>query len=720
MKKQIKKRLFLCLIFLMTFGFVKADEGMWIPSLIQELNEKEMKDLGMNLSAEDIYSVNHSSLKDAIVKIPGCTAEVVSGQGLILTNHHCGYGRIQAHSTIDHDYLTDGFWAMNKSEELPNAGMYARFLISIEDVTSKVLDGLANDMSEADRNKEIQKRTKKLVKEATKDTHYDAFIRPFYYGNKYYLFVNETFKDVRLVGAPPSNIGKFGGDTDNWMWPRHTGDFSVFRIYADTNNKPAEYSEYNVPYTPKNHLKISMKGVNEGDFTMVFGYPGRTQEYLPSYGVEINTEVLNPIRIKLRTERLNIFKREIRKDKKVRIQYASKTAGIANGWKKWQGESRGIRRFKTVDKKARFEKEFIDWARSDESRNELYGSLIAEFEKNYQEITPLQVANTYVKEAGYGIEIVKYASSFESLLKEDPKKDEKAKAKQLKSLQTSTDKFFKDYYQPIDEEVFVVLLKRYKDEVPAQFLPDFFTLIQTKYKGDYKKYADYIFKKSIFTSKEKVLKVLNNKKANYKAFKKDPLMKIVSALKRVENSKIKPSLNKLNANIQKLQRTYMKAQMEMRANHRFYPDANSTIRVHYGQVKAFVPMDAVTYKHFTTLEGIIEKENPDIYDYVVEERLKQLYESKDYGIYADKDGKIHVCFIAANHTSGGNSGSPVLNADGHLIGLNFDRNWEGTMSDLSYDPSICRNISVDVRYVLFIIDKFAGAGHLVEEMTLVQ
>lgn len=716
----MKKITLFCLLFLLSIGFVKADEGMWIPSLIQELNEKEMQDLGMNLSAEDIYSVNHSSLKDAIVKIPGCTAEIVSEQGLILTNHHCGYGRIQAHSTLDHDYLTDGFWAMNKSEELPNKGMYARLLISIEDVSDKVLSDLASDLSEADRSKEIQKRIKALVKEATKDTHYDAFVRPFYYGNKYYLFLNETFKDVRLVGAPPSNIGKFGGDTDNWMWPRHTGDFSVFRIYADTNNLPAEYSEHNIPYTPKNHLKISMKGVDEGDFTMVFGYPGRTQEYLPSYGVKLNTEILNPIRINLRTERLNIFKREIEKNKKVRIQYASKSAGVANGWKKWQGETRGIRRFGTVGKKVKFEKEFIAWAKADESRNELYGSLIADFEKSYNEGAPLQLASTYVREAGYGIEIVRFASRFASLLKKDSKNDSKAHAKRLKSLKSSTEKFFKDYYQPIDEEVFVALLKKYKNEVPVQFLPDFFNRIQSKYKGDYQKYAAFVFKKSIFTSEEKVLKVLNNKKANYKAFEKDPVMKIVLSLKQMENTMIKPDLNKLNAKVLKLQRYYMKAQMEMQPNRRFYPDANSTIRVHYGQVKAFVPMDAVNYKHFTTLEGILEKENPDVYDYVVEQKLKELFNNKDYGRYADKDGKIHVCFIAANHTSGGNSGSPILNADGQLLGLNFDRNWEGTMSDLSYDPSICRNISVDIRYVLFIIDKFAGAGHLVDEMTLVE
>lgn len=716
----MKKITLFCLLFLLSMGFVKADEGMWIPSLIQELNEKEMQDLGMNLSAEDIYSVNHSSLKDAIVKIPGCTAEIVSEQGLILTNHHCGYGRIQAHSTLDHNYLTDGFWAMNKSEELPNKGMYARLLISIEDVSDEVLSDLANDLSEADRSKEIQKRIKVLVKEATKDTHYDAFVRPFYYGNKYYLFLNETFKDVRLVGAPPSNIGKFGGDTDNWMWPRHTGDFSVFRIYADTNNLPAEYSEHNIPYTPKNHLKISMKGVDEGDFTMVFGYPGRTQEYLPSYGVKLNTEILNPIRINLRTERLNIFKREIEKNKKVRIQYASKSAGVANGWKKWQGETRGIRRFDAVGKKVKFEKEFIAWAKADESRNELYGSLIADFEKSYDAGVPLQIANTYVREAGYGIEIVRFASRFASLLKKDSKNDSKAHAKRLKSLKSSTEKFFKDYYQPIDEEVFVALLKKYKNEVPVQFLPDFFNRIQSKYKGDYQKYAAFVFKKSIFTSEEKVLKVLNNKKANYKAFEKDPVMKIVLSLKQMENTMIKPDLNKLNAKVLKLQRYYMKAQMEMQPNRRFYPDANSTIRVHYGQVKAFVPMDAVNYKHFTTLEGILEKENPDVYDYVVEQKLKELFNNKDYGRYADKDGKIHVCFIAANHTSGGNSGSPILNADGQLLGLNFDRNWEGTMSDLSYDPSICRNISVDIRYVLFIIDKFAGAGHLVDEMTLVE
>lgn len=713
----MKKIFLVLLVGLLGFLNLKAEEGMWIPSLLQKMNEGEMITMGMRITAKDIYDINHASIKDAIVSIGGCSAEIISDQGLLITNHHCGYSRIQQHSTLEHDYLTDGFWAMNKSEELPNAGMIARLLIRIDDVSLEVLKGVENSMTEEQRDVIIKKNIKEITEKAEKESGYEASIRPFYYGNQYFMFLTETYKDVRLVGAPPSNIGKFGGDTDNWMWPRHTGDFSIFRIYADKDNKPADYSKDNVPYKPKYHIPISLKGANEGDFTFVFGYPGRTEEYLPSYGVDMNVNVVNPVIIDLRTEKLNIFKKYIEQDRLVRIQYASKAAGVSNTWKKLIGANKGLIRFDAIAKKQAYEKDFINWAGSTPSLKSEYGNLITDFEKVYGELTPYQKASTYLREAGNGVEIIRFASGFKNLLEAE---DEAKFEKLLTSKQKDVASFFKDYHQPIDKEVFEKLLAMYQKGSDPAYLPDFLISIQSKYKGDFGKFADEVFKKSIFASETKLTAFL--KDADFGKLKKlqnDPAYQLAADLNKLDEDKLQPQIKKLGNELAKLQRIYMKAQMEMQPEKRFYPDANSTLRVSYGKVKPFDPSDGVKYKHFTTMKGIIEKEDPNIYDYVVEDKLKDLYQTKNYGPYADQDGSMHVCFIAANHTSGGNSGSPILNADGHLLGLNFDRVWEGTMSDLNYDPDYCRNISVDIRYCLFIIDKFAGAGHLVDEMTII-
>jgi len=711
-------------LFTVLYVNASAGEGMWIPLFLGELNEGEMKSMGMRISAEDIYSINNASLKDAIVIFGGgCTGALVSDQGLMLTNHHCGYGAIQRHSSLEHDYLTDGFWAMSREEELPNPGLRVTFLISMEDVTEKVLDGVGAGMSEAIRDSIVKKNIDAVKEEALgEDSHFKARVVPFYHGNQYFLFITEVYEDVRLVGAPPSNIGKFGGDTDNWMWPRHTGDFSVFRIYADSNNKPAEYSEGNVPHKPKKHMPVSLKGVEKGDFTFVFGYPGSTREYIPSFAVEQLTEVQNPIRIKLREQRLNVMNRYIKDDDLIRIQYSAKSAGIANGWKKWIGESRGIARMDAIAEKQKMEKEFQVWANSEPARKKEYGGLISAFEKTYDEMEPMALSFTYLIEAGMGIELVRYAYSFNKLVnacKEKPEQEEVDKL--VEQYGQSAERFFKNYYMPIDYDIFSILLQAYFDNIDPENWPEIFSEIKSKYNDNIDAYRDEVYENSMFTSAEKVDDFLGSFKASkYKKIEKDPAFMLAISIYEKYFNDIRPDIRKLDAGIDSLQRIYMKAQMAFQPEHRFYPDANFTLRVTYGNVDSYYPRDAVHYNYFTTLEGIMQKEDPNIYDYVVEDKLKELYTEKDYGPYVDKDGSMHVCFIATNHTSGGNSGSPVLDADGHLIGLNFDRNWEGTMSDIVYDPDQCRNITLDIRYCLFVMDKYAGAGYLVDEMTLMK
>ena len=715
----MKKLLSLFLILLFLSSQVRSDEGMWIPLFLGELNEAQMQAMGMKITADDIYSVNHASLKDAIVIFGGgCTGEVVSDQGLLLTNHHCGFRSIQRHSSIEHDYLTNGFWAMEKADELPNPGLTVTFLVRMEEVTRQVLDSVTPNMSEAERNEIIMRHINSIKEEAVKDTHYKAVVKPFFQGNRYFLFVNEIFEDIRLVGAPPSNIGKFGGDTDNWMWPRHTGDFSVFRIYADKDNNPAKYSEDNVPYKPKKHLSISLDGINEGDFTFIFGYPGSTEEYIPSYAVDMTVNTVNPVRISLRGQRLDIIKKYMNESPEIRIQYAAKQAGISNGWKKWIGENRGIKRLHGIEKKQAFEQEFQTWAES--SGNNSYTTLLSSFEDTYRKLNPLEKNLYYILEAGLGIEIIKYANSFSGLINVSKSNNTEKLDKTVERYKKSAVSHFKDYQEVIDKEVFAVLFKSYYENVNKNEIPEDILKQINKYKEDFEKFADDVFKKSLFANKSRVVDLLDNYKASqYKKIEKDPAYKIASAFIKQYRENYYPRINKLNSKLDSLMRIYMKAQMEMQPNKLFYPDANFTLRVAYGNIMGYSPADAIEYNYFTTLEGIMEKEDPDIYDYVVEDKLKELYNNKDYGVYGD-NGRMQVCFIANNHTTGGNSGSPVLDANGNLIGINFDRCWEGTMSDIMYDPDESRNIMLDIRYCLFIIDKFAGAGHLVDEMTIVK
>jgi hypothetical protein len=707
--------LFITTILTLAVGIAKAGEGMWIPMLLQ-YNEKEMQEMGMKITAEDIYSINHSSLKDAIVLFGGgCTGEIVSDYGLLLTNHHCGYDYIQKHSSVEHDYLTNGFWAMNRGEELPCPGLSVIFLREMRDVTEKVLYNITIDMSEDERQAKVDENMKKIIAQLEKETPYKVSIKPFFLGNEYYVLFNEVYTDVRLVGCPPSNIGKFGGDTDNWVWPRHTGDFSIFRVYADKEGHPAAYSKDNVPYKPAKHLDISLKGAEEGDFAFVFGYPARTNEYLPAVAVDQEANLIDPIMVDLRGKVLDIYNKYQEQDPKVRIQYASKHAGLGNGWKKWMGVTEGINHFHGVEKKRAFEEDFQDWVMQSRSRY-MYMNLLKNFEQNYKELEPYELAYTYLAEAGLRIELVSFAGRFARLsevTKDTPQEDIDRILNQLKGTAAS---FFKDYYQPIDREVAVMALSEYLKAQPADFRPACLNDIK-----DVGEYVDKLFDKSMFTDEAKVTALLDNFKVkDAKKLANDPALKVYQSLIGFYRSEVYDHISSITKDNDRLRRIYMKGQMEMQTEKRLFPDANFTLRVTYGKVEGFKPQDGKTYKHFTTLEGIMQKENPDIYDYVVEPRLKELYNKKDYGRYADKDGTMHVAFTASVHTTGGNSGSPILNADGQLLGLNFDRCWEGTMSDLIYDPNICRNISVDIRYVLFIIDKFAGAGHLIDEMTIVE
>ncbi|SMO73801.1 Peptidase S46 [Saccharicrinis carchari] len=697
-----------------------AKEGMWIPMLLKKYNIEEMQQMGFKLTAEDIYSVNQASMKDAIVIFGGgCTGELISDNGLLITNHHCGYGQIQKHSSVEHDYLTNGFWAQDPSQELPNEGLSVTFLKRMEDVTDRVLEGLSDDMEgKADS---IRKNINAIIKEATDGTHFTANVKPFFGGNQYFLSVNEVFNDVRLVGAPPSAIGKFGGDTDNWMWPRHTGDFSLFRIYADKDNKPAAYSEDNVPYKPLKHFPISLKGVEEGDFTMVFGYPGSTEQYAPSFHLKMITQQVNPALIDMRTQKLQIIKKYQNQDPAVRIQYASKAARISNSWKRWKGEISGLEKLNAIEKKEKYEKGFQNWA--DNIAPE-YSSLLNDYKAVYNSYDDYRLAYNYILEAlvRNGMETVQMAGRF-NRLKEACQKDT-VNIEQInrlkKELAKQLDNFFKDYYQPIDKEVSTAVLRIYKERVNPEFHPDIYQLIDKKYKGDINRYVDALFTKTIFDDKNASMELAANFSAkSIKKLQKDPTYILFSSFRDVLENKVAKPYAELSQKIKELDKKYMAAQMAYQPDAVFYPDANFTLRVSYGQVKGYEPRDGVVFKNYTTLDGIMEKDNPDVYDYRVPEKLKELYAQKHFGMY-ETNGTVPVCFVATNHTTGGNSGSPVVNAHGHLVGINFDRAWEGVMSDMMFNPEQCRNISLDMRYVLFLIDKFAGANYLLEEMTLLK
>jgi len=718
----MKKLIFLLFTNLAIFSSLLADEGMWIPILMQQYNFGDMQAKGFKLTAEDIYSVNNASMKDAIVIFGGgCTGEMISNQGLLITNHHCGYGNIQRHSSLEHDYLTDGFWAMTREEELSNPGLKVTFLISMADVTTRVLQDVTETMTEAERNTIIERNITELEKRAVEGTHYEARVESFYNGNQYFIFVNEVFTDVRLVGAPPSAIGKFGGDTDNWMWPRHTGDFSMFRVYCDKDGKPAAYSKENVPLKPKKYFPISTKGVKEGDFTMVFGYPGTTTEYLPSFAVEQIQNETDPARILIRGTKLDIINASMNSDPLIRIQYSAKAASIANGWKKWIGEIRGLKRLNAIEKKKQFETDFQKWVQSNRGIEAKYGKILSQYEQIYKELSPYNKAMIYINEAGLGSDAIMLALRMRTLEGIVSASDTDL-ATLKKDAQARADGHFKDYNEATDKQIFTQMIKLYYENVPKEFHPAYFAnfdKITKKATDKYAAFADYCFSKSVFTNQEKFNKFLSTlSPKSYKILMKDPVYMLMKDFVSVYQNQISGPFDDCYTKLDSLDRIYMKAQMEFQPNELFYPDANFTLRITYGKVDNYFPADGVEYEYFTTLDGIIEKDNPEIYDYDVPDKLKELYKNKDYGRYADSDGTIHVAFIGTNHTTGGNSGSPVINANGELIGINFDRNWEGTMSDVMYDPDMCRNITLDIRYALFIIDKYAGASHLIDEMEI--
>jgi hypothetical protein len=689
--------------------------GMWIPSLLSGMNETEMKSLGMKISAKDIYDANNSSLKDAVPHFNGgCTSEVISPKGLILTNHHCGYGAIQNHSTVEHDYLQDGFWAYKMEDELPNKGMVVTFVVRIEDVTSKIMEGVDALNDEAQKQKKIQENTQRYSETLPKESWQENKIKTFFDGNQYLLFVTETYKDVRLVGAPPSSIGKFGSDTDNWVWPRHTGDFSLFRIYADKNNRPAEYSTDNVPYKPKHFLPISTKGIKENDFTMVLGYPGKTQEYLPSYAVEQIINDLNPAKIEIRDAALKVQDGFMRKDQAIKIQYASKFASVANYWKKWIGETKGLKKSNAVGVKQNFEADFNNRVAKAGKQAE-YGNLLSEFEKNYAEIKDYAVARDYFSEVVLrNTELLSFGFKLYQLEQVYTSKGEQSFNDRKKNLITAFEDSYKNFNAQVDEKVFEQLIHLYATKSPKQFLPSSLENINAS------TLSKEIYSTSSLTSYVKLKELLNgDAKSVLEKLNNDKGFQLVKSVADAYYAKISPSYNELDLKNSALQRTYMKAIVELFPNDRIFPDANSTLRVTYGQVKGYAPQDAIYYEPITYLEGVMEKYIPGDYEFDVPQKLIDLYNKKEYGSYA-QNGKLPVCFIATNHTTGGNSGSPAIDAKGNLIGLNFDRVWEGTMSDIYYSPDICRNIMVDIRYVLFIIDKYANAQNIISELKLVK
>ncbi|WP_415988582.1 S46 family peptidase [Alistipes indistinctus] len=675
-----------------------ADEGMWVPALIQS-RIKDMKAKGFKLTAEDIYSINRSSLKDAVLLFgSGCTGEVISDEGLFLTNHHCGYYFIGSHSSVEHDYLTNGFWAMNRSEELPNPGLTVSFLIRMEDVTDRALKGVDDEMPQAERDSMVKANAADVIAKATAGTHYEAAVEPFYYGNQYFLFVYEKFRDVRLVAAPPSAIGKFGGDTDNWMWPRHTGDFSMFRIYADKNNNPADYSKDNVPYRPRRSFTISTAGLKKGDFTMVYGNPGRTMQYVVSDAIDYAVNCGNPAKIKMRTMRLEIMNAEQAKDPATRIAYAAKNARVSNQWKKWQGESKGLARLGTLDKKRAFEAQFTAWA----ADKPLYRDVLPKLRALYAELAPYAFARDYYQEAYQAIEMTQFAqNAAKGIFKPDAEK--------------AGDGFFKNYSQTIDRLSTQAVLGEYVKNVPAEWTPAYF-LEAVQKAGGVDRYVDELFKQSNFSTIEKYKALASADSATKAAaLQNDPALLLAEAFNTFYNTKVDGTYKRLNTEINTLYRLYMKGLMEMQPDRTFFPDANLTLRVAYGTVEGYSPVDAVYYEPFSTIDGIMEKDNPDIYDYNIPQRLRDLYRTKEYGRW-NVDGSVPVCFLATNHTTGGNSGSPVLNGRGQLVGINFDRTWESTMSDYEFDVVKCRNIIVDIRYVLFVIDRIGNAGYLLDEM----
>lgn len=700
---------------------VKADEGMWLPILLKSLCESDMQSKGMKISADDIYSINKSSLKDAIVLFGGgCTGEIVSNQGLLFTNHHCGIGQVQYHSTVENDYIKNGFWAKTKSEELQNPGLTVTFIVRIEDVTAKIKEIIEANAGQPQRS--IAEKIDALEKSSVTGTHYDADIKAFDYGNAYYMFVTETFKDVRLVGAPPQAVGEFGGDIDNWMWPRHTGDFSIFRIYANKNNEPAEYSPDNVPYVPKASLNISTEGVKQGDFAMVYGFPGRTQQYLPSVAIEFIVNESDPAKIEMRDHSLAVINQSMKESDKVRIQYTAKESRISNAWKKWKGEIMGLKKTNAIEKKKSFEAEFTKRIYENVALSQKYSTLLESFKKLYDENKEVALAYDYFNEFYFssGPELFKFIGNFENLVNNFESLEKQGKTKELtEKLKKSADAFYKNFDLSTDKKIFETIVPVYLKGCPVNYQSDYLNAELQKKKNLVDVLAADIYTSTIFKDQEKLNAIIANPKSGISKIKNDKAYKLMLGFLESYRKKIETPFKIYNTTNEQLMNVYVTAIYEVFKEKKIWYDANSTLRVGYGNVEGSEPKDGMNYNYYSTSEGILEKYQSGLSDYALPPRLLELLSKKDFGKYADSDGSLHTCFTSTSQTTGGNSGSPVLNAYGELIGLNFDRSWESTMSDIMYSSKLCRNIVCDIRYVLFIIDKYAGATHLIQELNLV-
>ena len=698
-----------------------ADEGMWLPQLLKTMNESDMQAHGLKLTAEDLYSVNNSSLKDAIVSLGGfCTAEMISSEGLLLTNHHCAFGSIQEHSSLSNDYLKDGFWAMSRDEELANEGLTASFLVSIEDVTARVLAELNHDMSEKERRAKIGEISKTIVKEATDSTHYSARVKSFFGGNDFYVMTYETFTDVRLVGAPPSSIGKFGGDTDNWMWPRHTGDFALYRIYCAPDGTPADYSVENIAYEPKHHLPVQLNGVENGDYTMIFGFPGRTDRFLTSYGVKEALEITSPTTVEIRDEKLAIMKAGMDASKKTKIQYAAKYAQTSNYWKYYIGQSKGLKSMRVYDKKVALEDQLRAWIADSNQRIEKYGQALDLIESAYHSNKNIALNRTYLNEAIFGgAEIMYWSFRMNRAISSLPT-EAKERNIAIRKIKKDANDFYKNYNASIDEELFSSMLEMYYYNVPKNQHAKIFKTIENQLFGfkklDFNWYAKNVFKRTIFSSKEKFFAFLDNPYAA--KIERDPAYKTLMSIYNKYIEDVLPKRTIVREKLTKGNRLFIAGLRAMNPDKKYYPDANSTMRATYGSIGDYMPGEAMHYEYYTTIDGIMQKEDATNEEFIVPEKLKELYEIGNYGQYADKDGNLRINFISNNDITGGNSGSPVINAWGEIVGTAFDGNWEAMSGDIAFEKEIQRTISVDIRYIMFIIDKFAGATHLINEMTI--
>ena len=707
------------LVMSLFLGNLRADEGMWLLPLLQKLNINKMHDMGLKLSAEDIYSINNSSLKDAVIIFGGgCTGELVSDQGLIFTNHHCGYESIQQLSTVDHNYLEEGFWAKSMDEELPAPGLSVKFLKYMEDVTDQINAELNDKMTEEERSKKIREVRNDIIKKATEGNDYLASVESFFAGNQFFLVVYEQFNDIRFVGAPPSSIGKFGFDTDNWMWPRHTGDFSIFRVYCGPDGKPADYSPDNKPLKPKHHLPVSIKGVEKGDFAMTIGFPGSTSRYLTSWGIEERMNVINQTYIKVRGVKQDIWQKDMLADEKINIQYASKFARSSNYWKNSIGMNKGLEKLNVIAKKQELEKRFAEWVDASAERKAKYGDVLNGLKEGYSDRTPYLHALYYLSESlRRGTEAFTFslvAKNLEGALKSgDQEKIDAA----IASMKKRGESFFKDYSPKTDHKVMAAMLKLYYDDIDAKYHPEIYKTIAKKFKNNFNAFSDVAFQKSIFTSEERYNAFLVNPKL--KTLEKDIVFRGGESISE-EFSSLIGMLKESSIQINRDNRLFEAGLMEMAPELIQYPDANFTMRLSYGVVGDYEPRDAVIYKEYTTLKGVMEKEDPNNFEFIVPEKLKELYTEKDFGRYADDDGYMPVCFTTNNDITGGNSGSPVINGNGELIGLAFDGNWEAMSGDIAFEPDLQKTICVDARYVLFIIDKYAGAKNLIDELTIIE